>query len=57
MHAAVVIGFNSTNYRVDENIQSGVVAVNVTVLNGTLRKIVEISVSTRSSTAIRKPIQ
>ena len=52
---AIIIGFNSTDYRVDENAQGGVVAVNVRLLNGTLQKNVVISISTESSSAIRKP--
>ena len=41
--------------RVDENIPGGVVAVNVSVLNGTLQKEVIIILSTEDSTAICKP--
>ena len=51
---AVVIGFDATDYRVDENVQSGVVVVNVTVQNGSLQRDVEISLSTNDSTAICK---
>ena len=54
--AAIIIGFNSTDYRVDENVQGGVVAVNVRVLNGTLQKNVVISISTENSSATCKPI-
>ena len=53
--ADVIIGFNSTNYRVDENVQGGVVAVNISVLDGTLQKNVEISISTEDFTAACKP--
>ena len=53
--AAITIGFNSTEYRVDENVQGGVVSVNISVLNGTLERNVVISVSTENSSAICKP--
>ena len=51
--AAVTIGFDSTDYRVDENV--GAVAVNIRVINGTLQKEVMVSISTVDSTAICKP--
>ena len=52
--AGITIGFNSTDYRVDENVQGGIVSVNISVLNGTLQKNVVISISTESSSAICK---
>ena len=51
--AAVTIGFDNTDYRVDENV--GTVAINIGVINGTLQKKVMISISTENSTAICKP--